>query len=80
MEKGYVSEFTVFMSRYLQEHPEVVEDQRTVRQRLEQTFARASGSGRRSTAWLEHLLEPRGQFRRTEAGQGRSGTGRQLWI
>jgi len=27
MEKGYVSEFTVFMSRYLQEHPEVVEDQ-----------------------------------------------------
>ena len=27
MEKGYVSEFTVFMNRYLQEHPEVVEDQ-----------------------------------------------------
>ena len=27
MEKSYVSEFTVFMSRYLQEHPEVVEDQ-----------------------------------------------------
>ncbi len=27
MEKGYVSDFTVFMNRYLKEHPEVVEDQ-----------------------------------------------------
>ncbi|HYP67378.1 MAG TPA: DUF3460 family protein [Thiobacillaceae bacterium] len=27
MEKSYVSEFTVFMNHYLEEHPEVVEDQ-----------------------------------------------------
>lgn len=27
MEKNYVSEFTVFMDRYLKEHPEVVKDQ-----------------------------------------------------
>jgi len=27
MKKNYVSEFMVFMNRYLKEHPEVVEDQ-----------------------------------------------------
>lgn len=27
MNKDYVSEFTLFMDRYLKEHPEVVEDQ-----------------------------------------------------
>lgn len=27
MQKSYVSEFTVFMNHYLEEHPEVVEDQ-----------------------------------------------------
>jgi hypothetical protein len=27
MEKNYISEFTVFMNRYLKEHPEVVKDQ-----------------------------------------------------
>ncbi len=28
MDKAYVSEFTDFMNRYLEEHPEVVEEQR----------------------------------------------------
>lgn len=28
MDKAYVSEFTLFMNRYLEQHPEVVEDQR----------------------------------------------------
>jgi len=28
MDKSYVSEFTIFINRYLEEHPEVVEDQR----------------------------------------------------
>jgi hypothetical protein len=27
MQKNYVSEFTVFMNHFLEEHPEVVEDQ-----------------------------------------------------
>lgn len=27
-DKAYVSEFTVFMNRYLADHPEVVDDQR----------------------------------------------------
>jgi hypothetical protein len=28
MDKNYVSEFTVFMNKYLKENPDVVEDQR----------------------------------------------------
>lgn len=27
MDKAYVSEFTLFMNRYLEQHPEVIEDQ-----------------------------------------------------
>lgn len=31
MDRNYVSEFTIFMNRYLEQHPEVVKDQQSGR-------------------------------------------------
>jgi hypothetical protein len=44
MAKGYVSEFTNFMDRYLKEHPEVVEEQRRCAGVLLQGETRPDGS------------------------------------